>query len=117
MQEPLPDGTGRLSTTYRTLRAYDRAEDILSFKALVYDQLDDGQRKFVDAIEGYSRRNDPAQWERAEPPSALRSRTLPRSPVRSRPSSRASRRRRPRRRREAALSLVYGKRIFECSST
>lgn len=65
VQEPLPDGTGRLSTTYRTLRAYDRAEDILSFKALVYDQLDDGQRKFVDAIEGYSRRNDPAQWERA----------------------------------------------------
>jgi hypothetical protein len=70
IQEPLPDGSGRLGTSYLALHPYDGPDRLVAFKSWVSAQLDPAERALLERIESSSRRANAAAWAKADAASA-----------------------------------------------
>lgn len=62
LQQPLDDGSGRLTTTYVSFRLGSGPDRLHEFRMIVGNQLDEAQQKRLGVLEQIDRKLNPTSW-------------------------------------------------------
>ena len=71
VQEPLPDGSGRIGTSFRSLGVYATPEQIAAFSRLAGDNLEPRRASILRHLTQTSQRQDASRWAALNEPEPI----------------------------------------------